>query len=72
MAIEMINRRNATLVKKVHHCRFTINIEGVGQRDITTGTCDAAAIEAGDSFTVDWFPKGQCWIPFVPTAVEVM
>lgn len=64
--------RNATLVKKVQHCRFEIKIDGLpGVRDITTSTGDAVAIERGDAFQVSWFPKGGCWIPFVPTAVEV-
>jgi hypothetical protein len=66
-------RRNATLVRKVRHCVFVIAIEDVvGERYISTGTADAIAIEKGDAFTVNWFPKGQCWIPFVPTATEIM
>lgn len=57
--------RTAVLVEKEGHCRFIVNIEGIGLRQITTGNETAKIIETGKPFEIDWFAKGGCWIPRV-------
>jgi hypothetical protein len=61
------------MVGKVHHCRFQIQIDDVkGIREITTSSEDAKAIESEKPFTVSWFPKGRCWIPYIPTLEDAV